>query len=376
MSSPKIKIIHLVPRLAISGGIENYIRNLCSVPPKDNFQIKIITFFYDNDKSIVREFIKNGYEVNNLKKSIFEILSNKYLKFFFKNSGLAHYWKLIDLGKKLKAINPDKVYVHGEDSELIAGFLNNDFNITNVIHGESYFPLNPFFRFLLLNFLRKKYHSTILVNDKLAKEFKQRNKNKFVVKPGIEIAKFHPSSQKKEVQNQKIILGFLGRLTKEKGVYTLINAFNLVHQKYPEVYLTIGGDGKEFEKIQKLIVNLGLSRKVELKGEVINTKEFYNQLDLFILPSKSEGLPFTILESLASGVPVISSNVGGICEVVTNNFNGILINEINPEKFANAIMDFIMNPDKLQLLKSNCVGSVSDFNIDNFVNKFYSNLDS
>ena len=73
MSSPKIKIIHLVPRLAISGGIENYIRNLCSVPPKDNFQIKIITFFYDNDKSIVREFIKNGYEVNNLKKSIFRI---------------------------------------------------------------------------------------------------------------------------------------------------------------------------------------------------------------------------------------------------------------------------------------------------------------
>ena len=367
------KIVHLIPCLAYSGGIENYIRNLCSVPPTENLQIILVTFFNNNENKIVQELISNGYNIKVLRKTYLEKLSNRYLKFLLKNSGFAHERKLNDLRKLLKNINPDIIYAHGEDSELISGFLCEEYKIINVIHGENYFPLNPFFRFVLYNISRNNYHATIFVNEKLAGEFKKRSEKIYTVKPGINIEESRPRDWKE--RSPGFIIGFLGRLAKEKGIYTLINAFDLFQQKHPKTRLLIGGKGKEFKKIQKFINNLGISDNVELKGEITNTNEFYQQLDFLILPSESEGLPITILEALASGVPVIASNVGGVSEVVIDDFNGRLINGNNPGDYASAILDLINTPEKLDRFKSNCVNSVSDYNIRNFVNKFYSTLE-
>ncbi len=375
MSSQIIKIVHLIPHLAISGGIENYIRNLCSISPYQNLQVTIITFFNDNNITIADELDSKGYSLIPLKKAFFENLSNRYKKFLLKNIGIAHFKKLNQLKKILKNISPDIIYAHGEDSELISGFLTRHYKIVNVIHGECYFPLNFFFRFVLFNISRKKYYSSIFVNEKLAKQVRHKDIKYYIVRPGIDVEKFKQEFLNRDYSNHKFTLGFLGRIVKEKGIYILIDSYKKLLEKFPDVHLIIGGTGKEYYKLQKLINKLGISDKVELKGEITDPKEFYKRLDLFILPSESEGLPLTILEALASGVPVIAANVGGISEVVKHNFNGRLIDGNSPDDFSDAISEMINSSEKLNLLKSNCISSVSNYNIQNFVKKFYSTLE-
>ena len=370
MSFQNTKIVQLIPQLAISGGIENFIRNLCSITPTDNIEISLITFFNQSSNEIITELKSKGYSVISLPKAPFERQKNRYFRFVCKNAGLDHFRKLRNIKKILRDINPDIIYVHGEDSELVGGFIAKQYNVVNVIHGENYFPLNPIFRLILTNISRKKYQFSIAVNKKIMTKLSIKGQKTTVVYPGIDISKF--SKLNHETSNNKnICLGYLGRITKDKGIYQLIYAFNKISKKFQDIQFVIGGDGKEFNKTKKLIDDLGMTEKIEMIGEVNNKIEFFKKLDIFILPSESEGFPFTILEALASGIPVLATNVGGIHEVIKNNHNGLLLDSNRSEKIATAIFSLLENPQKLIQLKSNCLNSIKEYNIQNFVNNFY-----
>ncbi|CAN5611769.1 glycosyltransferase family 4 protein [soil metagenome] len=143
---------------------------------------------------------------------------------------------------------------------------------------------------------------------------------------------------------------FLGRIGQRKGAFDLLQAFaNLPADCLPQAQLTLAGDG-ELEKAGELIKQLNIEGYVELPGWI--DLEQHNQLlgdaDVFILPSYNEGLPMAMLEAMAWGLPVISTPVGGIPEVIVSGENGYLADP-GDIKALSAAMQSLVEDDALRL---------------------------
>ena len=132
------------------------------------------------------------------------------------------------------------------------------------------------------------------------------------------------------------------RLVYKNGVDTLINSANITVKKNPRVVFLVVGKGPDFDNVKLRIKQLGIEGNFKLAG-FVGDKDlpfYYNAADFFVLPSKSgEGLPLVALEAMACALPVIATNVGGIKEVMLDDY-GKLVPPNNPELLADAVLNF------------------------------------
>lgn len=119
---------------------------------------------------------------------------------------------------------------------------------------------------------------------------------------------------------------FLGRLGERKGSYDLLKAIPAILKEVPDAHFYLGGDG-DIDQSQKIIDENGLSTHVELLGWVRDgeKEEYLKKCSTFILPSYHEGMPMSVLEAMSYGLATISTNVGGIPQIIENRANGIRI---------------------------------------------------
>ena len=138
---------------------------------------------------------------------------------------------------------------------------------------------------------------------------------------------------------------FLGRLGKRKGVYDLIDAIKILDKKYLDLMLILGGDG-EHKKVLSYLSDIGVSEQVDLIGWVkgIDKDNLLASAVLYVLPSYNEGLPMSILEAMACGLPIISTPIGGIPEAVTDGVEGFLVNPGDINAIANRIVQILSEP--------------------------------
>lgn len=144
---------------------------------------------------------------------------------------------------------------------------------------------------------------------------------------------------KKDVQErQSHLLLFLGRLGKRKGIYDLLKALAIVKKRFPNIVLKCGGDG-ELDSVASYAKDLGISDNVEILGWVRGKEKqsLLRQASIYVLPSYNEGLPMAILESMAAGLPVISTTVGGIPDAICSGEEGILIEAGDIEHLVSSI---------------------------------------
>lgn len=141
---------------------------------------------------------------------------------------------------------------------------------------------------------------------------------------------------------------FLGRIGERKGVYDLLEVLRSHREALQGKYvLELGGDG-ETDELQRLISQYDLEESVKFIGFVTgkHKKRRLQEADVYLLPSYNEGLPISILEAMSFGLPIISTNVGGIPEVVVPNKNGLLIEPGDHNAIFEAIKFFTDYPDK------------------------------
>lgn len=136
----------------------------------------------------------------------------------------------------------------------------------------------------------------------------------------------------------------VARLSHEKGIDLLIHAMKLLSNDWPAVQLEIAGDGPERSALQALVRSLGLGETVQFLGNESDVAAVLNRSRLFVLPSRVEGMPLTILEAMASGLPVVATSVGGNAEIVQHQQTGVLVQENSPAAIAHAIRYLLADP--------------------------------
>lgn len=138
---------------------------------------------------------------------------------------------------------------------------------------------------------------------------------------------------------------FLGRLGQRKGTFDLVRAFSMLAKRFPEAHLVCAGDGS-VDAVRHQAGQAGLDLRVECPGwlSVDQARSELARADVFVLPSYAEGLPMSLLEAMANGLPVIASRVGGIPSLVQHGVNGLLIDAGDSEALACAIESVLADP--------------------------------
>ncbi|HAI74488.1 MAG TPA: hypothetical protein DCS28_00420 [Candidatus Moranbacteria bacterium] len=189
----------------------------------------------------------------------------------------------------------------------------------------------------------------VISNSEGLKELAEKTKTKKkigVIYNGIDIDHFRPEA--KNISRDKfIITPGASRVTDRKGLNYLIEAVAVLSEKYPQVYLKIMGDGNAREKLEQFVKSLDLNERIEFIGRVPREKtlNFYQEASVFVLPSLNEGMSNAMLEALAVGLPIISTNTGGASELVSDGQNGFIIKFKDSQDIAEKIEKLILDED-------------------------------
>lgn len=170
------------------------------------------------------------------------------------------------------------------------------------------------------------------------------------IRNGIDINRF--SYRHRETMSDPPKIGFLGRVVRIKDVKTFIRAAALVCFRVPEAQFLIAGgydeDPEYFEDCKKLMGIMKMENNVHFLGKV-NAKEFFEDIDLMVLTSLSEGQPLVMLEAAACGIPMVATDVGGCKEIMVGGAGdklgrcGIVTQQTNPRATSEAILNLINN---------------------------------
>ena len=133
------------------------------------------------------------------------------------------------------------------------------------------------------------------------------------------------------------VLLFCARVVKDKGVDTLQDVWRLLHKKFPGALLYVVGGGLNHLLDELRTLSAELDDSIKVIGEVDEPQEFYQLADVYIFPSRHEGLPTSLLEAMASGLPAVTSDIGGCEDVIANDVNGYRVYSEDAAAFAEKI---------------------------------------
>ncbi len=201
-----------------------------------------------------------------------------------------------------------------------------------------------------------------------------------VVHNGINLETYQPATDYQKLKTEWNIpedfrvISYVGRLDKEKGLETLLNAFALLQKTGVKAKLLIAGKpvltGEEYKKsLEQLTVDLDIQNHVNFLGHVANTTNLYQVSDVTVLPSRwSEPFPRSIIESMACGTPVVASRTGGIPESLTGEFQKGLFEPGSTENLADTLNQIINWREIDPQLGMRCRNhAVSKFSIDRMI---------
>ncbi|MFA6355977.1 MAG: glycosyltransferase [Candidatus Omnitrophota bacterium] len=142
------------------------------------------------------------------------------------------------------------------------------------------------------------------------------------------------------------VVGSVGRLSREKGIKYLLEAAPDIIRKVPDVRFLIAGEGDEKGPLMEYADREGLKEKVIFAGYREDAEKIYPLLDVFVMPSLTEGIPLSLLEAMASARPIVASRVGGIPSVITDNRNGLLAEPQDSGALSAGIITLITDSNK------------------------------
>jgi sugar transferase (PEP-CTERM/EpsH1 system associated) len=337
-------VVHLVHQLDI-GGLGNGLINLIRHMPPERYRHTIVCL---KDYTDYHAHIKErGVEIISLNKR--------------EGKDLAHYMRMY---KTLRALHPDLIHTRnlaGFEGQLVAALAG----IKLRVHGEhgrdmsdlygkrlKYQLLRRVLRPLIGHFIAVSADLEHWLIDSVGAEPGRVSQ----ISNGVDSVQFHPRLGPPAavgpvgfMQDNAFVIGSVGRMVDVKNYPTLVEAFlRLIaspHPAHQRLRLLIVGDGPARAECLDMLTRAGASHRAWLPGERADIPQLLRAMDLFVLPSLAEGSSNTILEAMATGLPVVATAVGGNTELVHPGFTGILVPPRSPDLMAAAIADYCRIPE-------------------------------
>jgi glycosyltransferase involved in cell wall biosynthesis len=147
------------------------------------------------------------------------------------------------------------------------------------------------------------------------------------------------------------VIGIVGRLTGVKNHPLFLEAARLIREQRPDTRFIIVGDGEERESLERLVDQMGLREAVTFTGWQQHTSHIYADLDVKVITSLNEGTPVTLIEALAAGCPVVSTDVGGVGELLDGGTYGRLVPSGDAQAVAAAVLETLNNPPDMAVAR-------------------------
>jgi len=158
---------------------------------------------------------------------------------------------------------------------------------------------------------------------------------------------------KDKIKDNNLVIGTISELHKNKGLKYAIKSFHQLTKEHKNIKFIIIGEGEEREYLEKKIKKYNLENSVFLVGEIKEASQYLKAFDIFLLSSLKEGLPFVLLEAGLAKLPVVTTKVGGIPEIIKNDFSGILVGKKENDKIKDVLEQLIVNQEKRRQLGEN-----------------------
>lgn len=367
MSERKVRVLHIITKIAVGGAQMNTLISTRDISEK-GYPSDILTGperpsegdLYD----LVREWDINLLLAPHLKREISPV--NDLIAFF-------------EIRGIIKDGNYDIVHTHGSKARFLGRLAAASFSEVKIIqtaHGwpfyDSMHSMKKWFYISLEKIGFRLAHANIAVSsrdrDKAVRFGIGSRDSYMIIRSGVDFEEFRKARGKKPEARAKLdlpidipVVGSVMRFCQEKAPDIYVKVASLVIKHKPDVLFVLVGDGPLMKQTKKWIESHNLQDSFLLVGSRKDIAEILPAFDLFLITSRTEGLPRALLECLAAGIPVVSTDVGGIHELVDGKRNGLLFPEGDTAALAGGVIRLLDSPSTVTHLLSSVDDDIEPF---------------
>lgn len=344
------KILYFITQSEF-GGAQRYVFDLAN-NLKSDFQVAIAMGEQKNDETLAKILQKN-----NIKYFIIPYLKRNI-------SPLNEILALREIIKLIKNYKPDITHLNSSKISILGSiaalFVNSKFVYT--VHGWVFNEPLPAW---LKHFYKYAEKFTALLKDKIicVSEYDKKIALKYKIAPAEKLITIHngitavnfcskqearekipPTPFRRLADKGGLLIGSIGNLYKTKGFKYLIEAADILinKNKIPAVFIVIG-EGNERKNLESLIKKYNLKNNFILTGQIDEAAKLLPAFDIYACSSVKEGLPYSILEAMSAGLPIVSTNVGGLPEMIDHEKTGLLVKPAKALELAEKIKLLLNN---------------------------------
>ncbi len=367
------KILYIITKAEPFGGAQRYVFDLATNLPKEQFQA-VVTL--GEGKTLEEKLQKEGVRTIHLKNSQRNISPLKDFLLFF------------ELLKIYRREKPDVIHLNSSKVGFLGSLAAQTYSlypkphtlnpkIIFTAHGWAFNDSRFFLSKIFWKFLQ--WLTVLLADQTIAVSEKTKNNMNWsgasdkikVVYNGLPSlnflekteARIELSKKDRRLENipkDKIWIGTVSELHRNKGLDLMIEALSKIKNEKANWVFIVCGEGEEREKLNQLIHQKEMGSKIFLVGLVKNAATYLKALDIFTLTSRTEGLPYALLEAGAAGLPTIASNVGGIPEVIQHGKNGLLFEREDVGELKRQLEDTLGDEGRVSLFGASLQKSIAE----------------
>ena len=320
-----MKILQIIPYFCF-GGAETMCENLTYALKKMGHEVTVVSL-YDEHTPISQRMEKNGVKILYLDKKLGLDLS-----------------MVPKLTKIMKKERPDAVHTHLDvikyavAAAKLAGIETCVHTVHNVADKEAEGRLQ---KIINKTYFKLGWSVPVALSPEvqrtIAAFYSMDLSNIPVIYNGVDLSRCIP---KETYTTDTLTLVHIGRFNEQKNHEGLLQAFQKIHARYPNCRLNLLGDGELRESMEAYAKALGIFESVRFLGSQSDVYPHLHDADIFLLPSKYEGMPMTIIEAMGTGLPIVASAVGGVPDMITNEESGLLTS-CDPDEVSRAVFRLI-----------------------------------
>lgn len=348
----RIRVAVILPSFGI-GGTENMVAALVKLIDKTKFQLLVISLACPQETHVQKEIESSGVEI------------------YYGMKGKLASWRLFfRVYRALSQFRPELIHSNMYAYAFAVPYvMTHRVRLLHTVHNK---PVNEFkekYKRLIAYLYRKEKAVPVAISHIIEKEIKE-------LYPGLRCVErvYNPVDTKRfytkrsKTSHQNITFINVARFMRQKNHELLLDAFAKAREKAPFIRLILVGDGELRNAMEKKTEDLNISEAVAFSGNVSDVERYLAAADVFVLSSDYEGLPLSVLEAMAAGLPVISTKVGGVADIVTDN--GILVKPGDREELADKMTELALDGAKRYRMGMCSIRNVKKYDSAEFIRQY------